>query len=36
MYAKAKALKGKKVRPEKKKKKPKYSGEMLQTLDDHV
>lgn len=36
VYAKAKALKGKKVRPEKKKKKPKYSGEMLQTLDDHV
>lgn len=35
VYAKAKALKGKKIRPEKKKKKPKYTGEMLQTLDDH-
>ncbi|WP_283609063.1 DUF7674 family protein [Faecalispora anaeroviscerum] len=36
VYDKAKALKGKKIRPEKKKKKPKYADEMLQTLDDHV
>ena len=31
---KAKGLKGKKVRPEKKKKMPKYNGEMIQTLED--
>lgn len=36
VYNKAKDLKGKKIRPEKKKKRPKYTDEMLQTIDDHV
>lgn len=36
VHNKAKLLKGKKVKPEKKKKKPKYSGEMVQTLNDRL
>lgn len=36
VYNKAKNLKGKKIRPEKKKKRPKYTDEMLQTIDDHL
>lgn len=34
VYNKAKGFKGKKVKPEKKKKKPKYSEDMLKTLND--
>lgn len=34
VYTKAKGLKGKKISPEKKKKKPKYDAEMMKTLND--
>lgn len=34
VYEKAKGLKGKKIAPEKKKKKPKYDPEMMKTLND--